>query len=212
MGERAVCLFVCLHNGVVPLKIRKPIRCQTEIQRVTSESWVCAIVFLNPHSRSPNKTRNKEHKSSSCYSSSYFSDYPPKLFSFRELAHQMHTHTHKPSLSNTEKNQPKYFFLSMSSPALNKTKLLQKHTKQSSSSDKTSLQNTHTHTRKKTKTMFLGACYYHSTKHKSLSTSNQKLQSSVIFVAHICYQPNAPKKRQCMMNTFFSSSVMICKT
>jgi hypothetical protein len=131
----------------------------------------------------------------------------------------------------------------VSSSALNKSKLLRKHTKhtkQSSSSDKTSLQNTHTqnqsclfllklivtqqnesskrhththpHTEKKTKTMFLGACYYHSTKHKSLSTSNQKLQSSVIFVAHICYQPNAPKKRQCMMNTFFSSSVMICKT
>ncbi len=154
-----------------------------------------------------------------------------------------YTHTHKPSLSKTQKNQARYFFLSVSSSALNKSKLLRKHTKhtkQSSSSDKTSLQNTHTqnqsclfllklivtqqnesskrhththpHTEKKTKTMFLGACYYHSTKHKSLSTSNQKLQSSVIFVAHICYQPNAPKKRQCMMNTFFSSSVMICKT
>ncbi len=141
------------------------------------------------------------------------------FFSFWELAHQIHTRTHKPSLSNTQKNQARYFFLSVSSSALNKTKLLQKHThkrhtKQSSSSDKTSLQNahtqnqsclfleayshstkqvlqkkhthTHTHTEKKIKTMFLRACYYHSTKHKSLSTSNQKLQSSVTFFAHIC--------------------------
>jgi hypothetical protein len=57
-----------------------------------------------------------------------------------------YTHTHKPSLSNTQESQARHFFLSVSSSALNKTKLLQKHThtKQSSSSDKTSLK-THTH-------------------------------------------------------------------
>jgi hypothetical protein len=43
--------------------------------------------------------------------------------------------------------------------------------------------------------MFLGACYYHSTKHKSLSTSNQKLQSSVIFVGHILLPTQCTKKK-----------------
>ncbi len=101
------------------------------------------------------------------------------FFLLRAGSSNTHTHTHTNQVFQTRKKQARYFFFSVSSSALNKTKLLQKHTKQSSSSNKTSLQNTHTHTKPK---LFVSVeAYCHSTKQVLQKKHTQKRKPKLCF-------------------------------